>query len=169
MNVPFLIRYPGKLKPQVNDVLLGTPDIMPTLLSLAGLEKEIPALVQGQSLTPFLKAASCKRDAPKGVLYIRNVDGEKDSAGKVQSYFPIARGIKTHRYTMAITIDRQKQVKEILLFDDKKDPYQMQPLDADKNKKIFKQLTKEMGKLLKKADDPWYKEKVLPAIISYDN
>lgn len=169
MNVPFMIRYPGKLKPHVNDVLLGTPDIMPTLLSLAGLEKEIPVSVQGQDLVPFLKEKSCKRDAPKGVLYIRNVDGEKDAAGKVQSYFPIARGIKTHRYTMAITIDRQKQVKEILLFDDKKDPYQMQPLDADKNKKIFKQLTKEMGKLLKKADDPWYREKILSAIISYDN
>lgn len=169
MNVPFMIRYPGKLKPHVNDVLLGTPDIMPTLLSLAGLEKEIPVSVQGQDLVPFLNGKSCKYDAPKGVLYIRNVDGEKDATGKVQSYFPIARGIKTHRYTMAITIDRQKQVKEILLFDDKKDPYQMQPLDADKNKKIFKQLTKEMGKLLKKADDPWYREKILSAIISYDN
>lgn len=167
MNVPFLIRYPGKLKPQVNDVLLGTPDIMPTLLSLAGLEKEIPTSVQGQSLMPFLKEKSCKRDAPKGVLYLRNVDGEKDAAGKVQSYFPIARGIKTQQYTMAITIDKKKQVKEILLFDDKKDPYQMQPLDKDKNKKIFKQLTKEMGKLLKNADDPWYREKILSDLISY--
>jgi len=167
MNVPFMIRYPAKLRPHVNDLLLGTPDIMPTLLSLTGLKEKIPASVQGNDLTSFLKEKSCKRKAPKGVLYIRNIDGEKDAEGKVQSYFPVARGIKTHRYTMAITIDQQKQVKEVLLFDDKKDPYQLQSLDVEKYPKLFKKLTKQMSGLLQKADDPWYREKILSDLIQY--
>jgi len=167
MNVPFLIRYPGKLKPHVNDLLLGTPDIMPTLLSLAGLEKQIPASVQGNNLAPFLVSPTKKRNAPQGILYFRNADGAKDAEGKVRSYFPIARGIKTHRYTMAITIDRKKQVREILLFDDKNDPYQMNNLPVEKNKKLFESLCKQMSALLKTANDPWYRERILSDIIPY--
>lgn len=167
MNVPFLIRYPGKLKPHVNNLLLSTPDIMPTLLSLAGLQKEIPASVQGNNLSVYLSKKTSKNNAPKGVLYIRNVDGEKNAEGKVISYFPVARGIKTERYTLAITIDRKKNRKEVLLFDDKNDPYQLNSLDVLKNQKIFKQLTRQMGQLLKKADDPWYRERYLSDQIPY--
>ncbi|MDD4591914.1 MAG: sulfatase [Parabacteroides sp.] len=160
MNVPFLLRYPGKLNPQVNSLLLSTPDIMPTLLSLAGLKKDIPASVQGRDLSPFLKPNASLKKAPKGVLYIRNIDGDINTKGLVTNYFPVARGIKTDRYTLAITIDRKKQVKEILLFDDKNDPYQMKPLDPDlkANQKVLKSLKKEMRKLLRKANDPWYRD-----------
>ncbi len=161
MNVPFMVRYPSKLKPRVSDVLLGTPDIMPTLLSLAGLKKEIPSSVQGQSLVPYLRGKGCKLKSPKGILYIRNVDGEKDENGLVQNYFPIARGIKTADHTLAITINRQKEVKEILLFDDQKDPYQMNALDINKHQKLFKKLCKQLDKLLKQADDPWWREGVV--------
>lgn len=167
LNVPFLIRYPGTLKPKVSNLMLGTPDIMPTLLSLAGLESKIPASVQGNNLAGFLKSEKNIRKAPKGVLYIRNVDGEKNAEGKVISYFPIARGIKTERYTMAITIDRKKNLKEVLLFDDKKDPYQMNSLDYNKNKKLYRKLTRQMSVLLKEADDPWYREKILSQEFKY--
>ena len=167
LNVPFLIRYPGNLEPKVSNLMLGTPDIMPTLLSLAGLENKIPASVRGNNLAGFLKSEKNIRKAPKGVLYIRNVDGEKNAAGKVISYFPVARGIKTERYTLAITIDRKKNLKEVLLFDDKKDPYQMNSLDYRKNKKLYRKLTRQMGTLLKEADDPWFREKILSQEIKY--
>ena len=167
LNVPFLIRYPGTLKPKVSNLMLGTPDIMPTLLSLAGLEKNIPASVQGNNLAGFLKSEKSMQKAPKGVLYIRNVDGEKNAEGKVISYFPVARGIKTERYTLAITIDRKKNLKDVLLFDDKKDPYQMNSLDYSKNKKLYQKLTRQMGELLKEADDPWFREKILSQEINY--
>lgn len=167
MNVPFMIRYPNKLTPHVNNVLLGTPDIMPTLLSLIGLKKETPTTVQGEDLTPFLKKYKCNKKAPKGVLYIRNVDGKKDNEGLVLDYFPVARGIKTHDYTLAITINRDKKIKEVLLFDDKNDPYQLNPLDAKQNQKLYKKLTKQMGVLLKKANDPWFRERILSDVIDY--
>ncbi|GAB1415063.1 sulfatase [Paludibacter sp.] len=160
MNVPFLIRYPRVLKPHVNNMLLGTPDIMPTLLSLAGLQDKIPSSVQGHDLSAYFKGKGSKQKSPKGVMYIRNVDGEKDANGLVQNYFPVARGIKTARYTMAITINRKKEIKEILLFDDKKDPYQLNPLDPQKNKRIYNKLVKQMYGLMKEADDPWMREDV---------
>lgn len=154
-NVPFLIRYPGRLKPHVNPVLLSTPDIMPTLLSLSGLQSHIPASVQGNDLAVSLVKGKPVKDSPKGVLYIRNVDGEKDAAGKVRSYFPVARGLKTDRYTLAITLTRSLEIKEVLLFDDVKDPYQLNNI-ADK--KLIRKLAGQLEPLLKKADDPWVKE-----------
>jgi len=167
MNVPFLIRYPKKLKPHVSNLLLSTPDIMPTLLSLAGLKDKTPCTIQGHDLSKELLNSKLSKNAPKSVLYIRNVDGNRDSESKVISYFPVARGIVTDRYTLAITIDRKNQVKEILLFDNLKDPYQMNSLSIDKNKKIFKTLCKQMPALLKNANDPWYRERILSDIIPY--
>lgn len=51
MNIPFIIRYPDKLKPRVDDLLLSSPDIMPTILGLSGLKKKIPTSVQGHNYT----------------------------------------------------------------------------------------------------------------------
>ena len=53
MNVPFLVRFPDKIKPRVDDLMLSSPDIMPTLLGLAGLADSIPAEVQGRNYAPL--------------------------------------------------------------------------------------------------------------------
>jgi arylsulfatase A-like enzyme len=50
-RIPFLVRYPGKVKPGNSDVCLNTPDIMPTLLGLMGLGTQIPFEVEGQDLS----------------------------------------------------------------------------------------------------------------------
>jgi arylsulfatase A-like enzyme len=49
-RAPFLMRWPGRI-PQnhVSDALLGTPDIMPTLLSMLGLP--VPRSVEGVDLS----------------------------------------------------------------------------------------------------------------------
>jgi len=167
MNVPFLIRYPEVLSPGVFPLLLSSPDIMPTLLSLSGLEKSIPEAVQGYDLSCFLKGEELKEGAPDGVLYIRNVDGEKDENGLVTSYFSVARGIKTDRYTLAITIDRKRQIKDILFFDDVNDPYQMNNLSTEDHTNEFHKLCKQMGKLLKDTGDPWYTAHILSELLNY--
>jgi hypothetical protein len=108
------------------------------------------------------------KKTPKAILYMRNVDGDKGADGKFINYFPIARGIKTDRYTLAISIDKKtKKLKEVLFFDDLKDPYQMNNLSVEKNKELFKSLCNQMPALLKQANDPWYKEKILSDIIPY--
>lgn len=168
MNVPFLVRFPQKIRPRVDDLLLSSPDIMPTLLGLCGLGRSIPAEVQGRNYAPLLFDEKADVERPTGALYIQNVDGEKDANGLVQSYFPASRGIKTSRYTLALYIDRKtKQLKQSLLFDDEKDPYQLQNLSLEKHPDVVEQLCREMGAQLKQINDPWYKERILSEQIPY--
>ncbi|MDP6524052.1 MAG: sulfatase [Kiritimatiellia bacterium] len=54
-RIPFLVRYPGKLKPCKSDACLNTPDIMPTLLGLAGLREKTPEEVEGTDLSANLQ------------------------------------------------------------------------------------------------------------------
>ena len=46
-------------------------------------------------------------EQPVAALYIQNTDGNKDENGKVWSYFPNSRGIKTKDYTLTLYIDRK--------------------------------------------------------------
>lgn len=166
LNIPFIVCYPGKIKPKVDNLLLSTPDIMPTVLGLCGLSKHIPESVQGRDYSPVFYQKKIKR--PQAALYIQNMDGEKDTEGLVRSYFPSSRGIKTNRYTLAIYIDRNtKKIKKTLLFDDKNDPYQLNNLDINRHPEIFRELCKQIVPLLKEADDPWFRERILPELIPY--
>lgn len=87
MNVPFLVRFPDKIQPRLDDLMLSSPDIMPTLLGLAGLSDSIPANVQGHNYAPLFFNEKADIVRPAGALYIQNVDGKKDEDGKVRSYF----------------------------------------------------------------------------------
>ena len=162
MNVPFLVRYPGQLTPRVDDLMISTPDVMPTLLGLSGLGESIPDEVQGYNYAPVFFDAEAEIDRPQGAIYLQNVNGDKDENGMIQSYFPVSRGIKTHRYTMALYIDRNtKQLKRSLLFDDLHDPYQLNNLPLDENKEIVAELCALMGQELSRIEDPWATERIL--------
>lgn len=168
MNVPFIVRYPGKIKPRVDNLLMSSPDIMPTLLGLCGLNDSIPQTVQGRDYSTLFYDGNAKVTRPDAALYIQNLDGEKDENGLVQSYFPSSRGIKTAQYTLAFFIDKKTQkLKKTLFFDDVKDPYQMNNLSLEKNKEVVKGLCKQMGAMLKEIDDPWYENKYLSELIPY--
>ncbi len=167
-DVPFLIRYPGKLKPRVEELILSSPDIMPTLLGLSGLGQRIPRDVQGSNFADYLLTGKNASFLPKSALYIRNLDGEKDENGKVISYFPETRGVKTDRYTLALTIHKEtKKLKEVYFFDNLTDPYQLYNLKMDDYPLVKEQLLNELAEQLKKAGDPWYEEKILAEIIHY--
>ena len=170
MNVPFLICYPARLKPGVDhELLLSTPDIMPTLLGLSGIEDKIPDTVEGRNYADWLIGKDRTIPVRDAALYIRNTDGEKDADDKVISYFPISRGIKTKDYTWSLTIDKQsKKLEEALLFHDSEDPYQMKNLSLVENEEIIRLLSKKLASLLKEAHDPWYREKILNDLIPYD-
>ena len=168
MNVPFIIRYPGHLRPRVDNLMISTPDIMPTMLGMSNLEKFIPTGIHGHNYAPFFKEENTETVVrPEGALYIQNMDGEKDKDGKVISYFPRSRGIKTHKYTLALYIDRENKLTKTLLFDDEKDPYQLNNLSLDENKQAVEELLALMGKQLKEINDPWYKEQILSDMVKY--
>ena len=57
ISVPFIVRWPKKIGAgQVSDLLLGTPDIMPTLLGLSGVG--VPDSVEGKDLSGFILGTS---------------------------------------------------------------------------------------------------------------
>jgi arylsulfatase A-like enzyme len=83
IRVPLLVRFPGELRPRNSDLLVGTLDLMPTLLGLLGLP--VPSTCDGRNL-----AAEMRRGADNAVdsvpLFLLNLDW---------------RGVYTRRYTYA--------------------------------------------------------------------
>jgi arylsulfatase A-like enzyme len=119
-RVPFLMRWPGKIPAKhVSDALLGTPDIMPTILSLLNLP--IPAAVEGMDLSGHALG--------KG--------GSDHDAAHMQGMGATAawtdgsewRALRDHEYTYAIYHRDRKE----LLFNNRKDPYQMTNLADDRS------------------------------------
>lgn len=164
-NVPFIVRYPEKIRPRVDSTLLSTIDIMPTLLSLAGLKDEIPAAAEGRDLSPVLLENDEDCDIPDAALYIRNVNGPKDEEGMVRGFFPVARGIKTARYTFEISINRDMSLSSVTIFDDIEDPYQLSPVNHKEHPKLFNSLLGKLQDKLKEADDIWHRKQILENLI----
>lgn len=157
-NVPFMIRYPEKIRPRVDSTLLSTIDIMPTLLSMAGLDKQIPQTAEGRDLSPVLLENGEDCDIPESALYIRNVNGQKDENGLVRGFFPVARGLKTDRYSFEIAIRRDGSLETVTIFDDVKDPYQLNNIDYKSEPELFDKLLDMLKDKLEEANDVWYRE-----------
>src|SRR5262249_31068228 len=110
-RVPFLIRWPGRIPAkQVSDALLGTPDIMPTLLSLLGLP--IPSPVEGEDLSGHARGAASR--APDAA----HLQGMGSTAAWTDG--TEWRALRDHEYTYAIY---RRDGRE-LLFRHRADPYQ---------------------------------------------
>lgn len=144
INVPMLIRYPEVFgnKGRKNDMLIGTPDLMPTLLGLCGLS--IPDSVEGEDKSAVMSGkAKDKKDAVLIASYHPFGQWPAKQGGKEY------RGVRTKRYTY---------VKDLngpwLLFDNLKDPFQQKNLVNEKScEQVQKELEKELTELLKKNKD----------------
>jgi len=85
-RVPLLVRWPARLKPGTSDLLVGTLDLMPTLLGLMGLP--VPATCQG-------------RDTSGAILAGRD-DGVE---ALPLFYLPLNwRGVYTRRHTYSVAL-----------------------------------------------------------------
>ena len=141
--------------------MLSTTDIMPTMLTLAGLGDKIPETAEGRNLAPVILENGEDCDIPDAALYIRNLDGPADKNGIVHGIFPEARGIKTDRYTMEISITRDRELARVLIFDDWNDPYQMHCLSFSEHPELFSSLCGILDRKLEEADDIWHREQIL--------
>ncbi len=144
MRIPFIIRWPGRIKPRHDDLLLSTPDIYPTLLDLMGLSGDIPSQVQGTSHAGIFRTGKGSR--PASQLYIKCPE-DKPAWGE--------RGVRNHRYTLIIK-KRLNKPKKYILYDNVSDPYQLKNV-ATEMPDIVKELTAELKTWLKKTNDPWLK------------
>ena len=145
IRVPFLLRYPRQLgnKPRNISAPFNSPDIMPTLLNLCGIDT--PETAQGEDWSPILLGKE-ERD---------------DNAALIACYHPFGqftrkkhnakeyRGIRTKRYTYVRTLDGPW-----LLYDNEKDPYQMKNLVGQPNhKSLQEELETQLQIQLAKAGD----------------
>lgn len=114
IRIPFLLRYPAVSGDQGRTVKtpINTPDILPTLLSLAGIE--IPETVEGEDLSRLVHNKNTKEDRAALFMSVSPFDWP------VREGF---RGIRTARYSYVRNSDGPW-----LLYDNQVDPYQMKNL-----------------------------------------
>ena len=111
-RVPFLVRWPKHIPAKtVSDALLGTPDIMPTVLSMLNIP--IPSTVEGKDMSSHVLG---KGGADHDAAHMQGMGAT--AAWTDGSEW---RALRDHEFTYAVY---HRDGKE-LLFNNPKDPYQM--------------------------------------------
>ena len=144
MRIPFLIRWPNRIRPRHDNLLISVPDIYPTLLELMGLKDDIPNEIDGLSQASIFLTGKGTRPVSQWYLH---VPVGQPAWGK--------RGIRTHRYTLVIN-KVEKKPSEYMLHDNVKDPFQLNNI-ADEIPEVVNELNKELEIWLQKNNDPWLK------------
>ncbi|MBT3548064.1 MAG: sulfatase [Flavobacterium sp.] len=136
LKMPFVIRYPGKIKPgTVVDDIVSNIDFAPTLLDMAGIT--IPEQVQGKSFFNNLKGENSE-DWRQSMYYHYY---EYPYYHRVQPHY----GIRNKRYKL---IHFYYNIDVWELYDLKNDPNEMRNLiNIEANSELIKELKKELYKL----------------------
>jgi arylsulfatase A-like enzyme len=133
VRLPFLIRYPGRVRPGRYGELIETTDLLPTLFELCGIEE--PYACQGRSFAPLLTGVGGyeERDA----VFSENVIPEVITGGSLDFEFEKGRGVKGVRHPDAkmVRTKRWKLVRygggEGELYDLENDPGEERNLYGD--------------------------------------
>lgn len=136
--VPFVLRYPRAVEAGRRvDTLINAPDVMPTLLSLAGLP--IPEAVEGQDL-------SC---AALGLPLAEPSSAFISNPCPFIEAIPEWRGVRTKRHTYVATLEGPW-----LLYDNEADPFQLRNLvDEPTYRKVQADLQEELADWLNRLND----------------
>ena len=144
LKTPFVIRYPGVIKPGTKvEKLVSNIDWAPTVLDLAGAK--IPAEIQGKSFLPLLdknaKANTPWRDAAYYHYY------EFPEPHHVYPHF----GVRTKRYKL---VRFYGGIDTWELFDLEKDPHEVKNVYEEKaNEAIIKSLKAQLKTLIVQYKD----------------
>jgi len=141
LRMPFLIRWPGRIKPGTAcDGMILNVDFAPTLLTAAG--QIVPADMQGRSFLPLL-AGQTPKDW-RTSMYYRYYHYPQDH--RVQPHY----GVRTERYKL-IYFNKLDQWE---LYDLQKDPHELQNVYNDPGRaETVKQLKAELYRLKKDLKD----------------
>jgi len=137
------MRLPGKLEPQVEDLLISAPDLYPTMLGLMGKAGAIPERVTGTNFAPLL--ADGEGERPSSQLYLKLNRHSKPFG---------MRGVRTDRYTLVIQ-KRSGKDAAFRLWDRENDPYQLKNIAKESPNIIDRLIEKELVPWLKRTDDPF--------------
>ncbi|MCE5276526.1 MAG: sulfatase [Planctomycetaceae bacterium] len=139
-RVPFLMRYPARKIAGGRTVAtpINTPDILPTLLGLAGVA--VPKSVEGEDVSAL--AAGGRENAGRAALYM----SVSPFSGALRHAY---RAIRTSRYTYV-----RSEEAPWLMYDNQADPWQMSNLaNKPEHAALQKQLDDQLHAQLKKAGD----------------
>lgn len=151
LKTPFLIRYPGFIKPgsKVNQLAVNV-DWAPSILDIAGIK--IPSNMQGMSILPIVKEGK-KIEKWRTETYYHYY--EYPSPHKVQPHF----GTRTSRYKL-IRFYGPTDFWE--LFDLQKDPEELTNIYESKN---YRQIVKDMKIKLKRLINQYKDEEALSILL----
>lgn len=115
INIPFIVRQPGCVAAgSTSDVLLGMPDVFPSICGLAGIP--VPRSVEGRDLSAALRGEQGPANEALLVMnFSKYYDWFEDGAEW--------RGVRTGSATYVEWLDGRRQ-----LFDLHDDPYQLENL-----------------------------------------
>jgi len=147
-NIPFIVKWGDKLKHRIENLILSVPDVMPTILALAGLEDKIPEEVQGTNFAEIIIDPASELEKPESALYL-----DFNS-----------RGIYTGDQTL-IVFNNNNETK-VYGYDNSKDPDQLKKIPYEELKNGTK-LKRELERRLKTTGDKWYTDKVCADFINY--
>lgn len=142
LRVPFLIRYPRLLgrKRRESITPIDAPDIMPTMLGLAGLP--VPESVQGKDWSSLIAGKTKDAAEPAALL---NLPASFSVVRRLG--FAEYRGVRTPRYTYVRSIHGPW-----LLYDNQVDPYQKKNL-VSLQPELRSRLDRRLDEMLKQAGD----------------
>jgi arylsulfatase A-like enzyme len=142
-RVPFIARWPEKIKPEESGLHLSAPDIMPTLLGLMGVKEGIPTDIEGNDYSRTFRGIPEKN--PEFALYIN-------------SNFPSAlggmRGLRNDRYTFVIQRNNSGEITNTILFDNQNDPFQLNNI-AVEHPDLVNKFKSQVFEKLTEINDPW--------------
>ncbi len=144
IKVPFLLRFPGKFgtSQKIIETPINTPDILPTLLGLSGIQ--IPESIQGNDYSRVISGE--EKPKHEGVLIQCPVPFHQWNYEKGGREY---RGIRTERFTYVRDLNGPW-----LLYDNFIDPYQMSNLlGTDEYIFIQSDLENQLQKLLEETND----------------
>lgn len=148
IGVPLLMRWPGRLPAgTTSDLMVGTLDLMPTLLSLIGGEP--PAVCQGHDLADAIRSG--RNEGPEyQPIYHFYVPGRLREGRPA----PLGwRGVRTHRYTYAEALQRGPWI----LYDNQADPFQISNLiDAPEHDALRRELAALTHNSMRRFGDEAY-------------
>lgn len=143
IRVPFLLRYPGRIKKAMEVTIpFVTVDIMPTLLGMSGLP--VPEEVEGTDFSGYLLGEE-KPDIRSALIMCPVPFHQWSFQNGGKEY----RGVRTEKYTYARDLNGPW-----LLYDNETDPFQMNNLvNKPEYSQIQNELENELNSLLQKTGD----------------
>jgi len=143
INVPFILRYPNKVKAgQRPDWIVSTVDVMPTLLGLSGIP--VPENLDGMDLSPLFRG---KGGRERDAAFLFNVNAGAGPVPDGEGW----RGIRTKEWIYAYHARG-----DWVMYGLKSDPYELKnlvddPASAARKKELHAQLEamrKQLGEAL---------------------